>query len=315
MERFAFAYFANGWNEALSWPLTVSLHALERHGGAAARYPRYLVYSGVLPAELPELCRSHNLILQQEAPLTTRRALPNKALLCRVPEHPVVCLMDLDTVLLRDPTPMFEQVAAEGVVRSRRELIPPYTFWPKLPVVVGRWLRRGLGYSVWHGQFRRFAPGAKVEPLPSLHPAEERMLPYFNTGVNFVPGRHLRSLGEAWWHTCSCILNDARFRRPYTKLFIPHFYEQMSYAIGLHRAGIPWRELPAEFNLLPTDLAAPADHEITDPTIVHLVSPVRHWLSPNAPGPDPEIFVPIYRQVRELALEAAAGPKLQLQHR
>lgn len=306
MSPYAFVFYATQWRPDLTRPFEVCLHSLDSRGGRAADYPRYLVYSEEITPEIRNFCERYRVTLQYERRFTYRLAWPNKALMCRVPQHDVVCILDLDIVFLRDPTPMFELARSTGKAYSRLDLLVPLHPWPGLPEGWRKLLRDGVGQRIWRGQYHRFSPegGATSPELPRS--GGGTMPPYFNNGVNFVPGSQLRTLGNAWKHISSCFLRDISLHRPYTRFFIHYFLDQISYALALHREQIPWDILPGEYNLIPSAEAAADDLRlIREDRVVmaHMVSPIRHWLAPDTEVDCPEVVQPVYRQVRELVAE------------
>ncbi len=313
MSRFAFAFYATMWREGLIWPLQVCLHSLDAHGGAAAEYPRYLVYSGEVTPEVRDFCESHRVILQWERRLSHRTACANKILMCRVPAHEVVCLADTDLIFLGDPTPAFEQAAA-GVVLSRTDLTSPLWPWPSLPPSWQEYLRHRVGERIWRGQYRRFSTAASpdVDSLPDC--GNGFPVPYFNSGVNFVPGGHLQPLGQAWWGVCRTLLRDYRLRRPYARFFTPYFLDQIGYPLALHRGGIPWQILDVAYNFIPSVEAPAAELQTLASgrvVVAHAVSPIRDWLDPDKVVDCPDLLQPLLRRVREVVAEIPADRALR----
>jgi hypothetical protein len=299
VERFAFVFYATQWRRDLTWPLQCCLKSLEEHGGEAASYPRYLVYSEAPTPDIETFCKEYRITLQIEKRFTYRLAWPNKALMCRVPEHEAVCLLDLDLIFLQDPTPIFEETAHTGKIHSRLDLLVPLSPWPKLPEKWGAWLKERIGQPLWRGQYRRFGAGDFRE---HERPEGGSVPTYFNNGVNFIPGKELRKLGEAWRHVSGVFLRDIGLKRPYTFFFTHYFLDQICYAIAVHRAGIPWEVLPSAYNFIPVS-ERPEDRALLpgqDVVMAHMVLPVRHWLDPQdarAPSADLE---PLYRRVRRI---------------
>lgn len=279
---FAFAFFSTQWRPDLAWQLQVCLHSLDTRGGKAATYPRYLVFLEEPTRDLLDFAARNRLIVRQEKRLTYRQIFPNKALLCKVPDHQAVCFSDLDIVFLKDPTPMLEEAALTGKVQARLDLGLPYSSWPRLPTWGQRWVR-GIAERIWQKQYVRFS--RRNQPVAQLRGySGELQPPYFQAGLTFVPGRVLDSLGEAWWHVSKTLLRDHRFRRPYTSLFTPYFYEQMSLAIGLHRAEIPFSLMQSIYNYLPLFDSIPTEDRnvVADDVVIgHMVLPVRSWIDPE----------------------------------
>jgi hypothetical protein len=309
MSRFAFVYFTTQWREDLTWPLQVSLHSIDTRGGAAAKYPRYLIHAEEITPEIREFCDRHRLIVQREKRFTYRLSYPNKALMCRIPECDALCMIDLDIVVLRDPTPMFEETARSGKVRARVDLTVPLNPWPKLPKHWGEAIRYGPALNTWRAQYRRFARGHSEPAAEVPRPGGGTMPFYFNDGLVFMPGKHARVFGETWQHVSSRWLGDVALKRPYTFLFTNHFTSQIAFALALHRERIPWEILPSTHNFLPIDIAPAADRELLAGdaiTMAHMVGPVRHWLDPKN-GREPQAdLIPLYRSVREVVGEVAA---------
>lgn len=310
--RFAFVYYIDVWKPELRRQLEISAHSLQTRAGNASRYPRYLVFSDRITPEVESFAERFGLILRPEPLLTNYRSLPNKALLCRAPVHEVVCTVDLDIVFLGDPTPAFETTAATGRVHSRYELLLPLWGFPGLRQEARDWWRFEVGQRIWLGQYRRFAPKvpAPVEgpPGPGLE-GRPALPPYFNTGVNFIPGRYLRGIGESWWFCCSRMMRDRRLGRPYQFFFAAHFIEQMCYALAVHREQAPWALLNSRYNYVPMDITLRAAREDVDRigpeevVMVHLASPVRDWLSPDGPANPEAAFLPILKEVRAVVAE------------
>ncbi len=301
-DRFAFVFFATQWRPDLTWPLEVCLHSLDTRGGAAASYPRYLVYVEEVTPEITEFCRKHRLILHREKRFTYRLSYPNKALMCRIPRHDAICLTDLDIVFLTDPTPMFEEVAATQRVHARVDLTIPLWPWPRLPENTGKWLRYGPALNLWRKQYRRFGGNREVPEVPL--PGGGGTMPfYFNDGVAFIPGDHQHAFGEAWREVSTTWLRDVALRRPYTSFFTNHFTSQIAFALALQRAGIPWSVLPSAYNYIPSTDAAPEDMALLrgeQISMAHMVGPVRHWLDPKGEPQSPEVLAPLFRKVREV---------------
>ena len=294
---FAFAFYMTHWDSKLVGMLATSMESLTANGGSAAAYPRYLIFSGDETPEIKHFCDEYSLTLQLEPRLTVHRPLPNKALLCRAPEHEVVCLTDLDIVFLADPTPMFAQVADTTAVHCRPDLNTPLERFAALPCSK---LLTALGERVWRAQYARFGPGTRVAEVARRGGGTMPM--YFNTGVAFIPGRYLRRLGQIWWSICSTFLRDARFRRPYLRLLMSWVAEQLSFALAVHREQIPWQPLPSAYNLIPIRDMPPEDTALVlrgNPVMLHLVHEVREWLSDDGEQDCPESCRPLFRRVRE----------------
>lgn len=303
-DSFAFVFYATQWRPDLTWPLTCCLHSIDTHGGRAAEYPRYLVYSEEITPEIQQFCASRRLTIQRERRITYRLAWPNKVLMCRIPRHDVVCLMDLDLVCLCDPTPLFESVAADEKVRVRPDLLVPLRPWPSLPAPIADLLRKRLAPRVWRQQYERFGSRA----APEIH-AESggTMPPYFNNGVNFIPGKYLASLGAAWERVACTLLRDISWRRPYTALFTHYFLDQICFALAMHREAVPWRTLPPGYNLIPRDPLPRDEADLIarrEVVLAHMVSPVRHWLSPEKSGEVGPTLRPLFQQVRAVVESA-----------
>ena len=314
MTRFAFAFFASQWRESLIWPFRHCLHSLETRGGEAAQFDKYLVHLEEPTPSLLQFAADHGLTLVHEQRLTWHQELPNKALLCRVPQHEVVCMADLDLIFLGDPTPAFEQAAHEDKILARLDLLRPLRTVRSVLQPLFRLLLPLLEY-IWLAQYPRFSRAGRPASLVP-HPDGRLSPPYFNAGVVFSPGKYLRDLGDACWHICSTLLHDFTQRRKlYTLAFAPYFFEQMSFALGLHRQGYPWGVLPSEYNYIPVPFVPDSDRRIPSSQIrvVHLVNPVRHWLAAN-PGQeavnqvDPR-RIHIYREVRAIVEEVATRQK------
>lgn len=304
MRDFAFVFYATQWRPDLSWPLECCLRSLDACGGEAAKYQRYLVYSGEVTSELEAFCREWRVTLQFERRFTQRLAWPNKALMCRIPRHEVVCILDLDLVFLADPTPMFEQVQRTGRMHSRMDLLVPLWPWPNLPGDGGNRLRDSVGRRIWLGQYRRFG-GRAVEELPRA--GGGAMPPYFNNGVNFFPGSSLPRFGRAWQQIASRFLRDMALCRPYTFFFNRYFLDQVCFALAMHREQLPWSILPAAYNFIPTEQAPAEDLALLERgeiVMAHMVSPVRHWLQHAEPAGVPGHLQGLCRRVREVALGA-----------
>lgn len=321
-DRFAFAYYVDTWKPDLRHQLHISAHSLATRTGRAATYPRYLVFSDRITDEVRAFAAHHGLILRPEPLLTNYRSLPNKALLCKAPAHEVVCTVDLDIVFLRDPTPAFEQAAEEERVLSRYELLLPLWGFPNLSQRARDWWRFEVGQKIWLGQYRRFAPHVPPPtpgpPAPGLE-GRPALPAYFNTGVNFIPGRYLPGIGDSWWYCCSRMMRDRRLGRPYQKFFAAHFIEQMCYALALHREQAPWSVLHSRYNYVPMDVTLNAARDDLDKVspdevvMVHLASPVRDWMSPQGPAAPHPAFLPILKQVREVVTEALASPSCEVE--
>jgi hypothetical protein len=222
--------------------------------------------------------------------------------MCRIPEHEVVCILDLDLVFLADPTPMFEQVRSSGHIYSRMDLLIPLWPWPKLPGDLGIQLRESVGQQIWRGQYQRFG-GRPPQEVPRA--GGGTMPLYFNNGVNFIPGASLRRFGRAWQEIATAILRDMTFYRPYTFFFNRYFLDQVCFALAVHREQMPWSVLPPTYNFIPTEQAPRDDLALLEEggiVMAHMVSPVRHWLQRAEPADVPVHLQRLCRQVREVAL-------------
>lgn len=310
LERFAFVFFATRWKQDLLWQLRVCLHSLDTRGGAAAGYPRYLVYTGEITSEVREFCDRLCITPLQEERFINGvwyAGYANKALMCNAPAHEVVCLIDLDIVFLGDPTPIFEQAAATGKVHSRIDLISPLWRWSRLPAAAGDALRWNLALNVWRAQYSRFAPAGAPAIAEVPRPGGGGTMPaYFNNGVNFIPGGYLQQLGLAWRNICAVWVRDVKLHRPYTYLFNNWSVSQITYAMALHAAGLPWEILPSRYNLMPSSEASEEDLllvERNDVVLAHMVRPIRDWLEPECAAEPEERVVPVFRRVREVVGE------------
>lgn len=309
MRDFAFVFYATQWRPDLSWPLECCLRSLDTRGGDASEYARYLVYSGEATPELAEFCDRWRVTLQVERRFTDRLAWPNKALMCRIPRHEVVCILDLDLIFLADPTPMFEQVNATGHIHARMDLLIPLWPWPKLPGNLGLKLRESVGQRIWHAQYQRF--GGRL-PAQVPRTSGGTMPLYFNNGVNFLPGAYLERFGQAWQEIASCFLRDMAFWRPYTFFFNRYFLDQVCFALAVHREQMPWSVLPSTYNFIPTEQLSGDDLEHLDRgdiVMAHMVSPVRHWLRTGEPEDVPQHLRSLCREVRKVALGIEAETK------
>ena len=122
-----------------------------------------------------------------------------------------------------------------------------------------------------------------------------------------MPADYLRRLGEAWWYVCRRFMRDRRLCRPYTWFLAPYFFEQMSYALAIHREGIPWSVLPSIYNFIPSAYAPDEDLGLLagdSVVMVHAVSPVRSWLHKERDVECHPVLLPLFRRVREIAAAA-----------
>ncbi|MFO0886572.1 MAG: hypothetical protein U0894_20725 [Pirellulales bacterium] len=281
MNKYAFAFYMTHWNESLILPFEVCMKSLQVNGGKCASCPRYLIYSGEVTASVKSFCSRHSIQLRLEPRWTEHFRLPNRTLVCKAPFHEVVCLLDTDIVFLQSPEPMFRRAAELNKVHSRLDISLPYS------ALTARFHLTRLARWIWRRQFSRFALGRALPAWHSQPSGQGLIPPYLNGGVHFVPGIYLERLGTAWQRICAKLYRDARWRRPYTFLFQPYYFEMMSYAMGLHAAEVPWELMPPTHNFMPVPAAPAADKSINQEEVVmlHLVNEMRHWLQPGCPAP------------------------------
>lgn len=262
------------WRADLARQLRISLTSLDLLGLSSDEIKRYLVTSPTQDPGVLSFAKDRKIELVFRERLTAAHPLPNKALITTPRIHDVIMYCDLDIVFLKDPRPVFQRTDAEQCLAARVDLMEPLFSWPDLPKPVAYLMRECLGRLIWWLMRSYYSTTL-----------ESRRIPYFNTGVFFVPGRVLAEIGPIWWSICSSFLSARRRRIPYPFFFTFYFYEQLALSLAVRKLGIPFWELDPKYNFIPVGDSFEALKACDDglPAICHVVTGIRDWFDLTQP--------------------------------
>lgn len=265
---YAIVYYMTEWRADIARQLSISLTSLDLLGISNDEIKRYLVTGPSQDPGLLSFAKDRQLELVFRERLTAAHPLPNKALVTTSRLHDVTMYCDLDIVFLKDPRPVFRLSEAEQCLAARVDLLEPLFPWEGLPKPLAYLMRECLGRLVWW-LLRRYYSATP----------ESRRIPYFNTGVFFVPGKVFVEIGPVWWSICSSLLQARRRRIPHPFFFTFYFYEQLALSLAVRRIGMPFRELGPEYNFMPAGEIGNALQKCEDgfPALCHVVTGVRSW--------------------------------------
>lgn len=315
MSRFSFGYFLDRARPVYVQQLRLHLFSLERYGGAAWDYPRFLMYAGdpATPeaAELRRVCHDGGVeIVPVTAPF--RSAFDSKLCMFRIPAGETACLMDLDTLFLGDPTPALERAEALNCLLAIPGPLSPVRHFTSRPWLAP--LDRAFdarGRALWRALFRRFA-AERPPPPERLNQEGKRVYPYPNGGVLVAPRVQFTRLEPRVAAVTAFLQKQAARRGAVARHLCLHHTDQLALGIAGYALDLLREDLGYEYNFAAGCTRRPELRSLLlrgEVRIAHVVTTARPYLAAGTAPEPPEQLRPFIDRVRAI-LDAAGEPGL-----